>query len=144
MPLPPGPPMPPLPVPPMPQPEPPPGPPIPPPGPLAAEGCEECHYEPTAVAIEREALKLVETASAKGLREADGATERAEQLTRQQVRRTEIESQRSARAEASIAGSDLPGAAVRGVVRTEAGQQNQGSGKHARKKRKMADQRNKK
>ena len=43
-------------------------------------------------------------------------TERAEQLTRQQVRRTEIESQRSARAEASIAGSDLPGAAVRGVV----------------------------
>jgi hypothetical protein len=92
MPLPPGPPMPPLPVPPMPQPEPPPGPLMPPPGPLAAEGCDECHCEPTAVAIEREALKLVETASAKRLREADGATEHAEQLTRQQVRRTEIDS----------------------------------------------------
>lgn len=107
---------PPMPLPPMP---PLPGPPMPPPGPLAAEGCEECHCEPTAVAIERDALKLVETASAKRLREADEATERAEQLTRQQVRRTEIESQRSARAEASIAGSDLPGAAVRGVVRSE-------------------------
>ena len=65
-------------------------------------------------------------------------------MTRQQVRRTEIESQRSARAEASIAGSDLPGAAVRGVVRSEAGQQNQGAGKHESKKRKVADQRNKK
>ena len=112
---------------------------MPPPGPLAAEGCDECHGALTAVVIEREALKLVETAGAKRLREANEATEHAEQLTRQQVRRTEIESQRSARAEASIAGSDLPGAAVRGVVRSEAGQRNRRSGKHESKKRKVAD-----
>ena len=95
------------------------------------------------MAIEREALKLAEAASAKRLREADEAAERAEQSTRQQARRTEIESQHPARGETSAAGSDLPGAAVHRVVRTEAGQQNRRSGKHERRKRKLTDQRNK-
>ena len=61
-----------------------------------AEGCKECHCEPTAVAIEREALRLAEAASAKRQREADEAAERAEQSTRQRARRTEIESQHPA------------------------------------------------
>ena len=67
--------------------------------------------------------------SAKRQREAGEAAERLEQSTRQQARRTEIESQRSARVEASTADSDLPGAAVRGVVMTEVGRHNRAWGK---------------
>ena len=81
--------------------------------------------------------------SAKRQREAGEAAERLEQSTRQQARRTEIESQRSARVEASTADSDLPGAAVRGVVMTEVGRHNRAWGKDERRKRQRAEQRDK-
>jgi hypothetical protein len=108
-----------------------------------AEGCKECHCEPTAVAIEREALKLAEAASAKRLREADEAAERAEQSTRQQARRTEIESQRSARADPSATHDGMPNTTARDAARTEAGRQVRACAKRERRKRKRAEQRGK-